>query len=92
MVAAGAAAQEPMTTPPPRPLAPPTYGPDLPFPRTFTGRQLTAIAFPLDGVCAGSISLEAAASFATGRFSTLQNRPCHSLCCELSSRMRNGRH
>src|SRR5215468_1322199 len=31
--------------------------PDLPFPRTFTGRHLTAIAFPLGGVCAGSISL-----------------------------------
>jgi uncharacterized protein (DUF608 family) len=30
---------------------------DLPFPRTFTGRHLTAIAFPLGGVCAGSISL-----------------------------------
>src|SRR5215469_7801047 len=31
--------------------------PDIPFPRTFTGRHLTAIAFPLGGVCAGSISL-----------------------------------
>lgn len=31
--------------------------PDLPFPRVFTGRHLTAIAFPLGGVCAGSISL-----------------------------------
>src|SRR5215469_14421235 len=30
---------------------------DIPFPRTFTGRHLTAIAFPLGGVCAGSISL-----------------------------------
>ncbi|HLJ49466.1 MAG TPA: GH116 family glycosyl-hydrolase [Bryobacteraceae bacterium] len=27
------------------------------FPRAFTGRHLTAIAFPLGGVCAGSISL-----------------------------------
>ena len=31
--------------------------PDLPYPRAFTGRHLTAIAFPLGGVCAGSISL-----------------------------------
>src|SRR5215472_17933295 len=31
--------------------------PDLQYPRTFTGRHLTAIAFPLGGVCAGSISL-----------------------------------
>src|SRR5689334_7329019 len=27
------------------------------FPRVFSGRKLTAIAFPLGGVCAGSISL-----------------------------------
>lgn len=27
------------------------------YPRSFTGRHLTAIAFPLGGVCAGSISL-----------------------------------
>ncbi len=47
---AGAAAQ----TPPP---APSGALPDLAFPRTFTGRHLTAIAFPLGGVCAGSISL-----------------------------------
>ena len=31
--------------------------PDISFPRVFTGRHLTAIAFPLGGVCAGSISL-----------------------------------
>src|SRR5260370_16732378 len=36
---------------------PPPSIPDLPFPRTFSGRHLTAIAFPLGGVCAGSISL-----------------------------------
>src|SRR5690348_12173936 len=30
---------------------------DVEFPRAFTGRRLTAIAFPLGGVCAGSISL-----------------------------------
>ena len=56
MVAASAAAQTPVS-PPPRPPEPPAYGPDIPYPRTFTGRHLTAIAFPLGGVCAGSISL-----------------------------------
>src|SRR4051812_47555506 len=30
---------------------------DIKYPRVFTGRHLTAIAFPLGGVCAGSISL-----------------------------------
>jgi len=30
---------------------------EIAFPRVFTGRRLTAIAFPLGGVCAGSISL-----------------------------------
>ncbi|HXA52143.1 MAG TPA: GH116 family glycosyl-hydrolase, partial [Candidatus Acidoferrum sp.] len=35
---------------------PPAAG-DMAFPRRFTGRHLTAIAFPLGGVCAGSISL-----------------------------------
>ena len=51
---AGAAAQTPPASPPP---APSGALPDLAFPRTFTGRHLTAIAFPLGGVCAGSISL-----------------------------------
>jgi non-lysosomal glucosylceramidase len=31
--------------------------PDIAYPRVFTGRKLTAIAFPLGGVCAGAISL-----------------------------------
>src|SRR5438067_8057959 len=31
--------------------------PDIAYPRIFAGRHLTAIAFPLGGVCAGSISL-----------------------------------
>jgi non-lysosomal glucosylceramidase len=31
--------------------------PEIAFPRVFTGRRLTAIAFPLGGVCAGCISL-----------------------------------
>jgi uncharacterized protein (DUF608 family) len=31
--------------------------PEIEFPRVFTGRRLTAIAFPLGGVCAGSVSL-----------------------------------
>src|SRR5215469_1698587 len=30
---------------------------EIRYPRTFTGRHLTAIAFPLGGVCAGCISL-----------------------------------
>jgi uncharacterized protein (DUF608 family) len=30
---------------------------DITYPRVFTGRKLTAIAFPLGGVCAGCISL-----------------------------------
>jgi uncharacterized protein (DUF608 family) len=51
---AGAAAQT-RTAPPAPPRLPAL--PDLPFPRVFTGRHLTAIAFPLGGVCAGSISL-----------------------------------
>lgn len=50
----GAAAQLRAAAPPPQKDAP---IPDLPFPRVFTGRHLTAIAFPLGGVCAGSISL-----------------------------------
>src|SRR5215470_2260305 len=50
---AGAAAQTRTASPPQQPPA----VPDLPFPRSFTGRHLTAIAFPLGGVCAGSISL-----------------------------------
>jgi uncharacterized protein (DUF608 family) len=31
--------------------------PEIAFPRVFTGRRLTAIAFPLGGVCAGCVSL-----------------------------------
>ena len=53
---AGAAAQTPPSPSSP-PRAPSGAPADLPFPRTFTGRHLTAIAFPLGGVCAGSISL-----------------------------------
>src|SRR5579864_2381641 len=49
---AGAAAQTRIAS-----SEPPSSIPDLPFPRTFSGRHLTAIAFPLGGVCAGSISL-----------------------------------
>ena len=53
---AGAAAQTPVgsaQSAPPRAPAETSFH----FPRTFTGRRLTAIAFPLGGVCAGSISL-----------------------------------
>src|ERR1035437_412148 len=35
----------------------PTAAPDISYPRVFTGRHLTAIAFPLGGVAAGAISL-----------------------------------
>ena len=57
---AGAAAQtraaEPQSqNPPTNPAATPASA--ITFPRVFTGRRLTAIAFPLGGVCAGSISL-----------------------------------
>ena len=34
-----------------------TPKPPFLYPRTFTGRQLAMLAFPLGGVCAGSISL-----------------------------------
>jgi non-lysosomal glucosylceramidase len=54
VVAGGAAAQVPAATASPEQAA---LAADIPFPRTFTGRHLTAIAFPLGGVCAGSISL-----------------------------------
>jgi non-lysosomal glucosylceramidase len=50
----GAAAQTRDAAPFPPPAAPAA---DLQYPRVFTGRHLTAIAFPLGGVCAGSISL-----------------------------------
>ena len=30
---------------------------EIAFPRVFAGRRLTAIAFPLGGVCAGCVSL-----------------------------------
>ena len=60
---AGAAAQNPaasaQASPPAAPSATPAApsSPPVTFPRIFTGRRLTAIAFPLGGVCAGSISL-----------------------------------
>jgi uncharacterized protein (DUF608 family) len=46
-------------TPPPAAAAPTTSPtpPEIAFPRVFTGRRLTAIAFPLGGVCAGCVSL-----------------------------------
>ena len=46
----------PAQTSTPAPTAPPT-APDIAYPRVFTGRHLTAIAFPLGGVAAGAISL-----------------------------------
>jgi uncharacterized protein (DUF608 family) len=47
-----AGAQTPAPAAPTSPAAP-----EIAFPRVFTGRRLTAIAFPLGGVCAGCISL-----------------------------------
>src|SRR5437016_1357355 len=41
----------------PAPTRPGETAPDIAYPRIFTGRHLTAIAFPLGGVCAGCISL-----------------------------------
>src|ERR1039458_5413525 len=49
---AEASAQTPAPTPPAPPAAP-----DIPYPRVFTARHLTAIAFPLRGVAARAISL-----------------------------------
>ena len=47
------------TSPPPDKTASTPVSPagEIAYPRTFTGRHLTAIAFPLGGVCAGSIGL-----------------------------------
>jgi uncharacterized protein (DUF608 family) len=55
---AGAATQASALTPAPAAVAPASpAAPEIGFPRVFTGRRLTAIAFPLGGVCAGSVSL-----------------------------------
>src|SRR3954452_20273315 len=40
-----------------QPATAPPAADSITFPRRFSGRTLTAIAFPLGGVCAGSISL-----------------------------------
>src|SRR5271154_5563721 len=53
---AGAATQASAQTPFPVSPAPDAF-PEISFPRVFQGRQLTAIAFPLGGVCAGCVSL-----------------------------------
>jgi uncharacterized protein (DUF608 family) len=55
---ASAATQAAAQTPAPAAAAPtPPAAPEIAFPRVFTGRRLTAIAFPLGGVCAGCVSL-----------------------------------
>jgi len=56
---AGASAQAVAQTPVPPAGAPGTSldASEIAFPRIFTGRRLTAIAFPLGGVCAGCVSL-----------------------------------
>jgi non-lysosomal glucosylceramidase len=44
--------------PPAQPATPaPPHASDIAYPRVFTGRHLTAIAFPLGGVASGAISL-----------------------------------
>ncbi|HEX3748361.1 MAG TPA: GH116 family glycosyl-hydrolase [Bryobacteraceae bacterium] len=53
--AAPVAAQTPSSSAPVAPATPAAGG--ISYPRTFTGRRLTALAFPLGGVCAGAISL-----------------------------------
>ena len=55
---ASAVTQAGAQTPAPAVAAPtsPT-APEITFPRVFTGRHLSAIAFPLGGVCAGCVSL-----------------------------------
>ena len=55
---ASAATQAAAQTPAPAAAAPASLAaPEIAFPRVFTGRRLTAIAFPLGGVCAGCVSL-----------------------------------
>src|SRR5580704_12533475 len=52
-----ASAAEPIAAQSTTPPAAPPPAADIPYPRTFSGRHLAAIAFPLGGVCAGCISL-----------------------------------
>jgi uncharacterized protein (DUF608 family) len=55
---ASAATQVAVQKPIPAATAPTSLdAPEIAFPRVFTGRRLTAIAFPLGGVCAGCVSL-----------------------------------
>ena len=55
---ASAATQVTAQKPIPAAAAPTSLdAPEIAFPRVFTGRRLTAIAFPLGGVCAGCVSL-----------------------------------
>ena len=57
-LAAGAAAQAPVSSAPsPQTTAPGAQPPDIAYPRVFEGRQLAMIAFPLGGVGAGAVSL-----------------------------------
>jgi uncharacterized protein (DUF608 family) len=54
---AGAAAQTETNAQTAATGPPPPAAPEIPYPRVFTGRHLTAIAFPLGGVAAGAVSL-----------------------------------
>ena len=56
-LASAAAPLAAQTPPSPAPVPAPGGAAEIVYPRAFTGRRLTAIAFPLGGVCAGSISL-----------------------------------
>ena len=57
-LAAGAAAQAPVSSAPsPQTTAPGAQPPDIAYPRVFEGRQLAMIAFPLGGIAAGAVSL-----------------------------------
>ena len=51
------AAQQPPAAPATRSAPTAAGASEIQFPRIFTGRHLTAIAFPLGGVCAGCVSL-----------------------------------
>jgi len=55
--ATGAQGSRSDVQPPESPAAPAAARPAFSYPRTFAGNQLGAIAFPLGGVAAGSISL-----------------------------------
>src|SRR5258708_302519 len=56
-LAAGAANSEAQESPAGGLRPPPADRPAFQYPRTFSGRQLDLLAFPLGGVAAGSVNL-----------------------------------